>query len=461
MATPSRPWFRLPSLVLPAPAPIPALAPEPAPAQPRPPLVRPTFRPIAQPQPTQPQELTPPPPATALPQTVTSVIVAPLALASDVAAPVPTQASTSGVDSVPPPPPSASAPSATSPAVKTSPIRTVLPLNTTTSSVPPSPKPRASTPSSSVPSSPTPKAAPATSMVPTSPATKALSTSPVKTMPPSNSVTTSPIPRIATTTADTTTTITSPLVPVTTTGVRNPTPSPKHIKPVTQTPPVSPKLRHAAPPPSPLILPPSQIKSDVDHQPEIPLEAEQKNVLVKKTIEKSKAWIHGSDSQIKPDVTHNAKKEVGKDGRTKGKGQPKKFSSDSEDGGMRVITIAGENKGAFMEVTLSTHKKHGFEGNPHYLHKNVNPRTSSGDERQSYSTSSDEEGSSRMKDKTYKTMATPLPTSAFMNCNVQGVNNSIVYNSSCTHHDPGVHVAFSRKPSNGGFLVKDPGNGRH
>jgi hypothetical protein len=47
---------------------------------------------------------------------------------------------------------------------------------------------------------------------------------------------------------------------------------------------------------------------------------------------------------------------------------------------------------------------------------------------------------------------------AFMNSNVQSIHNSILYISSLTHHDPGVHLALSRKPY-GEFQVKDRVNG--
>jgi len=45
-----------------------------------------------------------------------------------------------------------------------------------------------------------------------------------------------------------------------------------------------------------------------------------------------------------------------------------------------------------------------------------------------------------------------------MNSNVQSIHNSILYISSLTHHDPGVHLALSRKPY-GEFQVKDRVNG--
>ncbi|KAK7389775.1 hypothetical protein VNO78_25068 [Psophocarpus tetragonolobus] len=66
--------------------------------------------------------------------------------------------------------------------------------------------------------------------------------------------------------------------------------------------------------------------------------------------------------------------------------------------GIRVITISGENKGAYMHITKSQkklfHKMRGMYGNS----------------------------------------------------NVQCVNNSMVFNTSLTHHDPGVHPIIPKNP---------------
>lgn len=125
----------------------------------------------------------------------------------------------------------------------------------------------------------------------------------------------------------------------------------------------------------------------------------------------------------------------------------------SEETGVRVITIAGENRGASMELMKSRRERR-FEGHPHHLQKKSNGKSLSdaGSEHQSYSSSEEA--------KQYKTGKAAAPNNAYMNSNVQGINNSIVYNSSYTHHDPGVHVAFSKKPSGsgGGFFEKDHTN---
>ncbi|KAJ6404389.1 hypothetical protein OIU84_012549 [Salix udensis] len=192
-------------------------------------------------------------------------------------------------------------------------------------------------------------------------------------------------------------------------------------------------------------------------EPKIPLVAEQKTVLVQKTIDKPKV---ARDPQrdftesLSSGIARLAKQENAKDVQTREKGNRKKNSSDSEDVGMKVITIAGENKGAFMEVIRSP-KKQVFEGTSRFLHKKGNPKSEGSD------SSSSEEGKTEKKGKNHKGKATgPSPLSAFVNSNVQGVNNSIAYNSSCSHHDPGVHVSLSRKPSGAAaFHVKDHGNG--
>lgn len=122
---------------------------------------------------------------------------------------------------------------------------------------------------------------------------------------------------------------------------------------------------------------------------------------------------------------------------------------------MKVITIAGENKGATMELTRSP--KH---PPPHHLKASPTSKSNGQESRISTlpgSSSSDEgDGKMKKKDKSHQwKFFTSPPMSAFMNSNVQGVNNSILYNSSCNHHDPGVHLALSRKPSNGALHIKD------
>ncbi|KAG5251666.1 proteoglycan [Salix suchowensis] len=431
---PSRPWFRLPSIARPT-APIPTPTPEPPTSQPRPATARPAFRPT-------------PPAATAPPVSgVASVPTSPVVKAAGGVASVPTS-----------PDPRASAPSSPVPTSAPTPYSSVptSPANkpvTTTSSVSTSPATKPVTTTSSVPTSPARKPVTVTSPVPTSPARKPVTvTSSVPTSPARKPVTvtslvpTSPVSKSVTVTSSVPTSPATEALTTNATRVPSPGPSLRAIKPAVQTPPQSPKRRSTAPPPSPLTLPPSQVKSYADPmEPKIPLVAEQKTVLVQKTIDKPKV---ARDPQrdftesLSSGIARLAKQENAKDVQTREKGNRKKNSSDSEDVGMKVITIAGENKGAFMEVIRSP-KKQVFEGTSHFLHKKGNPKS---------------EGSDSSKSQRKSNGAIPL--SAFVNSNVQGVNNSIAYNSSCSHHDPGVHVSLSRKPSGAAaFHVKDHGNG--
>lgn len=206
--------------------------------------------------------------------------------------------------------------------------------------------------------------------------------------------------------------------------MRKPSPDPslRSVKPeAPQTPPDPPKPKAPSPKLSPYSLPPSQLRSQPEDQ------TTQKKVL---TVEKA-SQVHV------PKEHHHA-------GKTK-----KILPSDSEDMGTRVITIAGENKGAVMEILRSPRK-----GDPKHLTKTGQSRVL----KSGSSSSSDEgEGKKKNKGKMMNSNGT-LPLKAFMNSNVQLINNSIVYNSSANHHDPGVHLSLSRKPGNG-FHVKDHGNG--
>lgn len=195
-------------------------------------------------------------------------------------------------------------------------------------------------------------------------------------------------------------------------------------------------------------------------------------MLVQKTIEIPKPGVNGTGSQKnlhQSHMSHIARHQHGKheelrdlEAKKKG-GHNKKFSSDSE-GGMKVITIAGENKGAFMEVIKSP-MRHGSNGNPHSLGR-IDPKTEKAGSlwHKSSSSSSSEEENSQKKDKSHKEKAMHSPpVVAYTNSNVQGVNNTILFNSSCSHQDPGVHLSLSRKPFDKGFRVKDKdsSSGRH
>lgn len=215
--------------------------------------------------------------------------------------------------------------------------------------------------------------------------------------------------------------------PTSTASTREPSPtySPTITRPAARTTPQSPKTKPTASPPSPLTLPPAQMKPNVDTV------AEQKNLLIQKTFENpNKHTFMSREKKI----------------------------SDYEEMGTKVLTIAGENKGAFMELTQSPKKKEVGE-NSYSLLYNKAFKTGKKDESSSSSDDNEENNKSHKEEAKH---GLPVPmSSAFMNSNIQGVNNSIMFNSSCTHHDPGVHLALLRKPAGGGFHVKDDHTGLH
>ncbi|XP_028068778.1 formin-like protein 3 [Camellia sinensis] len=207
--------------------------------------------------------------------------------------------------------------------------------------------------------------------------------------------------------------------------VATPVPSPTTTKPQANTPSPSPMIKPHTPPPSPLKLPPpaAQLKSNNS-----PLEDDQKTVLVQeKTVEKPMVIPRASNPDLQWKINNTRTKDYGVFG-------------------MRVITIAGENRGAVMELSHSSSDK------PQILYKKASDGEKSG-----MDSSNDEEGKKKNKDKSSeKAMAmhssSSSPRNVFLNSNVQGENNSLLYNCSCTHNDPGIHLSLSRN-TNGS--VKD------
>ncbi|CAN1794118.1 hypothetical protein LINPERHAP1_LOCUS20201 [Linum perenne] len=377
---PARPWFRVASLARPAP-PQPQ-SPAPAIEVTAPAQPRP-FRNLSQPPPVtrpalQPTQPPPPPRPASVPPT-------PVVRTTGVAAP--------------------------SSSVPSSPTKRVIPTPgnnvANTSSLPSSPLTKsaaAPTTVSSVPASPIrapPKPAASTFSVPNSPVrnnpiSAPNSPKPAGSPPAIKTPPQSPDPK----------------------PTAAPPPSPRDIKPAAATPPQSPKTKPIVRPPSPLSLPPTQFKSEFNFPPE----AEQKTVVVQNKAEKNHSTTHKLWSSHETGKNNNPTK--------------------SEAKGTKIITIAGENKGATMELFRTPPRKSPisslFPGNPNYLQGNSETSSGSGEE---------EDGKEKKKN---RDLRKKNPMSAVMNSNVQGINNSIMFNSSCSHHDPGVHLALSRKPGGGG-----------
>jgi hypothetical protein len=284
----------------------------------------------------------------------------------------------------------------------------------------------------------------------------------------SSSMTSSPIQKATTHYSSSSSSPEKEKTTTTTSRVPVPTQSPKTIKQTVHSPIHSPNAKSRSSPPSPLTLPPSQFKTH-EEQSKIPVEPEPKAVLVQKTVGMPNPW-HNGNGELHRETQHHSNGEFhrenknhsnssvhGKHVTVKGRetSKEKKFS-DSEDSGMRVITIAGENRGAYMELIQSQKKKQ-----PNYLHKKGNSNNIKVDGGESESSSA-EEGKINKKDKNHKGRTkSSFPMAAYMNSNVQCVNNSLLYHASCSHHDPGVRLSLSKKPFGEGYHVKEHVDGRN
>lgn len=165
-----------------------------------------------------------------------------------------------------------------------------------------------------------------------------------------------------------------------------------------------------SPSPSSPAFPPSEVNVNPQIEPKIQVvEEKPKTLLVHKTINEEHS-LNGSGS---------LQKNLGKK------------HSDYEDSGIRVITIAGENRGAHMNLIQSSKK-------PNYLHKMYNSNMKGYDYESGKCGNGEENANKKDKSKKARKPSSPPMTRVYMNSNVQCVNNSLLFKTSCTHHDPGV-----------------------
>lgn len=102
-----------------------------------------------------------------------------------------------------------------------------------------------------------------------------------------------------------------------------------------------------------------------------------------------------------------------------------------------VITLAGENRGASMQMESNSSKR---DVAVHiYRSYKTNPDESA-------EATTDGEGSSDRKKSEEANSTDDLTTETHVNNNSQGINNSIVLNSSITEGNPGVHMVFTLLP---------------
>lgn len=105
-----------------------------------------------------------------------------------------------------------------------------------------------------------------------------------------------------------------------------------------------------------------------------------------------------------------------------------------------VINLTGHNVGAVMEINQSSAKHSAGE-----IIKKKESETELG-------------GAHHGNDERKTGAKKGLPGTAFMNSNFQSVNNSVLYDSSCSHRDPGLHLAFSDTADGGDGAIVDGHN---
>ncbi|MED6120985.1 hypothetical protein PIB30_025762 [Stylosanthes scabra] len=130
----------------------------------------------------------------------------------------------------------------------------------------------------------------------------------------------------------------------------------------------------------------------------------------------------------------------------------KKLLDSENNGSIRVITISGENRGAYMEIIQSSSKK-----KPNFLRqKNGNSdinkahdETTKSESSENYSADRKNKNKNNHRERTtkYYPNSARISSACYINSNVQNVNNSLLYGSSCSCNDPGVQLTLSaRKP---------------
>ncbi|CAA7405729.1 unnamed protein product [Spirodela intermedia] len=118
----------------------------------------------------------------------------------------------------------------------------------------------------------------------------------------------------------------------------------------------------------------------------------------------------------------------------------RKPADDGTERGVSVLTLAGDNMGACMD--LSGGGGHRGERKNHGRRlaestKNVAPGTTGG------KPLVEDEVKGAFKSKAGASSSKPPPMVALVNSNVQSVNNSVMLNSSCVQQSPGVYITLS------------------
>ncbi|KAL3372130.1 hypothetical protein AABB24_008590 [Solanum stoloniferum] len=109
-----------------------------------------------------------------------------------------------------------------------------------------------------------------------------------------------------------------------------------------------------------------------------------------------------------------------------------------EEGPVSVITLAGDNRGASMQLSSNSSRK----GKAVHIHRGYKLNAD-----ETADATTDAEGTSKGKQTNDARTMKDQELEAYMNCNVQGLNNSITFDSTIEGKNPGIHMTFPRMPS--------------
>lgn len=145
------------------------------------------------------------------------------------------------------------------------------------------------------------------------------------------------------------------------------------------------------------------------------------------------ALSNGGKTPLKKGIIEDISKFV----RKLATGQP---SDPMEDNPVTAITLAGDNRGATMQIGSESTKKEGS------IHIHNACKTDPEENQEVTSEFDDEEGSNNLveEDEFGK---------ACVNSNIQSINNSLLYHGSVTEKDPGVQLILPQKPA--GSVMSD------
>ncbi|CAN4093874.1 unnamed protein product [Withania somnifera] len=109
-----------------------------------------------------------------------------------------------------------------------------------------------------------------------------------------------------------------------------------------------------------------------------------------------------------------------------------------EEGRVSVITLAGDNRGALMQLGSDSSRK----GRAIQIQRGYKLNAD-----ESADATTDAEGKSEGRLPNDERTMKDQEIESYMNCNVQGLNNSITFDSSIEGKNPGIHMSFPRRNS--------------